>query len=183
MNWNDITLDQFNRIKTFDLTDLDGQISAAEVILGIKADDMTWKEFSKECVKLNFLDKPIPETIIRKTYTLNGRVYKTEPNLNELNVARYMDFTNLIPTGELEKILAVVLIPEGGKYGDNLEQVYEDIKTMSIVDVYAVFNFFKLEFKTSLKTLADYSVRSLRKDKKLRKVVSAAMDSCSMLGL
>ena len=183
MDWKDITLGQFQRIKGLDLKELDGQISAAEIILGINADDLTWKDFSKECVKLNFLDKPIPEVIIRKTYTLNGRKYECCPNLNELSVARYMDFTNLAPTGELEKILAVVLIPEGKSYGDDLEQVYEDILTMSIVDAYAVFNFFKLEFKTSLKTLADYSVKAVRKDRKLQKVVSAVMDSYSMLDL
>lgn len=183
MEWTDVTVRQFQKIKGLDLNDLDGQISAAEILLNIKADDLTWKEFGKECVKLNFLDKPIPETIIRKTYTLNGRKYNCCPNLNELSVARYMDFTNLAPTGELEKILAVVLIPDGGTYGDNLDQVYEDILDMSIVDANSIVFFFKMEFKVCVRALADYSVKAVRKDRKLRKVVSAVMDSCSMLDL
>ena len=65
-------------------------------------------------------------------------------NLQELSVARYMDFCNLAPTGDYEKILAVVLIPDGKEYGDyDLDQVYNDILDMNMVDVYSIFNFFK----------------------------------------
>ena len=163
---------QFNSLKGLDLKDLDDQITAAEILLGINADDLTWIEF---------LDKEIPRSIIRKTYTLNGRKYITKVNLQELSVARYMDFCNLAPTGEYEKILAVVLIPEGKEYGDyDLDQVYNDILTMSMVDVYSVFSFFKMQFIACIKTMKDFSVRALRKDKKLQGLVSELMESYSM---
>jgi len=183
MDWKDITLDQFNKVKGLDLKELDGQIEAAQVLLGINADDMTWMEFCKELKKLDFMKEEIPRVIIRKSYELNGRKYITKANLQELSVSRYMDFTNLAPTGQLEKILAVVLIPEGKEYGDDLEQVYQDILTMNIVDVYAVFNFFKMQFIVCTKTMKDFSVRALRRNKKLQRVVSEAMESCSMLDL
>ena len=181
MDWSDITLKQFNSLKGLDLKDLDDQITAAEILLGINADDLTWIEFSKKVKALDFLDKEIPRSIIRKTYTLNGRKYITKVNLQELSVARYMDFCNLAPTGE---ILAVVLIPEGKEYGDyDLDQVYNDILTMSMVDVYSVFSFFKMQFIACIKTMKDFSVKALKKDKKLQGLVSELMESYSMLDL
>ena len=43
---------QFKKLKGLDLSDLSDQITAAEILLNINADDMTWIEFSK---KLNDL--------------------------------------------------------------------------------------------------------------------------------
>ena len=184
MDWSDITLRQFKSLKGLDLKDLDDQITAAEILLGINADDLTWIEFSKKVKALDFLDKEIPRSIIRKTYTLNGRKYITKVNLQELSVARYMDFCNLAPTGQYEKILAVVLIPEGKEYGDyDLDQVYNDILTMNMVDVYSVYSFFKMQFIVCIKTMKDFSVRALRKDRKLQGLVSDLMESYSMSDL
>lgn len=175
--WYDITLSQFNKIKNLDLNEFIDQIKAAEILLNIDADDMKWSEFSKECNKLDFLNEQIPVSIIRKSYIINGRVYECCPNLNDLSVARYMDFTNLLKTNEYEKILSVVLIPEGCDYGNyDMEQVYTDILDMSIVDVFAIFNFFIVELRTSLKVMKDYSVKMLKKDKELAKAILDIMD-------
>lgn len=183
MDWKDITLEQFQKINKLDLKEMDGQIEAANILLGINSDDMTWTNFCKELRKLEFLNKEIPKVIIRNSYTLNGRKYITKANLQELTVSRYMDFTNLAPKGELEKILAVVLIPEGKEYGEDLDQVYKDILTMSIVDVYAVFNFFKVQFIVCTKTMKDFSVKALKGNPELQNLVSEAMELCSMSDL
>ena len=181
--WYDITVDQFQKLKGLDLKELDGQIEAAEILLGIKTDDMTWIDFCKELRKLEFLNKEIPKTIIRDSYVLNGRKYITKANLQDLTVSRYMDFVNIAPKGELEKILAVFLIPEGKEYGQDLEQVYEDIRTMSIVEAYGIFNFFRLQFIVCIKTMKDFSVKALRGNKELQGLVLELMESYSMSDL
>lgn len=184
MDWNDVSLATFKRLKGLDVNDLDDQIEAAAILLGVNVDDMTWVQFCKELKKLDFLKDEIPKTIVRTSYTLNGRKYVTKANLNELTVARYMDYVNQSKTGEFEKILSVVLIPDGKEYGDyDIDRVYSDILTMSIVDVYAVFNFFKLQFIVCAKTMKDFSVKALRKDKKLQALVSEVMESYCMLDL
>lgn len=181
MDWKDITLDQFQKIRKLDLSELDGQIGAASIILGIDEDKTSWIEFCKELSNLEFLKNEIPRTIIRKSYVLNGRKYNTRAALNELTVARYMDFTTLAPKGELEKILAVVLIPDGEEYGDyDMEAVYKDILTMSVVDAYAVFNFFRVQFIVCIKTMKDFSVKLLKRDKGLQKVVGQALELALM---
>ena len=184
MDWSDVSLSTFKRLKGLDINELDDQIEFASILLGIDVDDMTWVEFCKELKKLDFLKDEVPRTIVRTSYTLNGRKYITKANLNELTVSRYMDFVNQSKTGDLERILSVVLIPEGKEYGDyDIEQVYKDILTMNIVDVYAVFNFFKVQFIVCVKTMKDFSVKSLRRNKRLQALVSEAMESCCMLDL
>lgn len=184
MTWYDVTLGKFQDLKGLEFKELDGQIEAARILLGVNVDDMTWADFCKELRKLEFLGSEIPQTIIRKTYDLNGRRYVTKANLQEFTVARYMDFINQSKTGKWERILSTVLIPEGKDYGEyDMDQVYLDILSMNIVDAYAVFNFFRVQFIVCTKTMKDFSVRALRRNPELRKLVSEVMESYSMLDL
>ena len=185
MDWYDITVDQFQRLQELDLKELDGQIEAAGILMGINTDDMTWVEFCKELSRLDFLNNPIPDTIVRQSYRLNGHKYNCFANLQDLSVTRYMDFTKLAPTNDLVKILAVFLVPDGKEYceGYDLNDVYEDIRTMSIVDAKGIFNFFKVQFIVCVKTMNDFSVKALRKTPELQKLVLEAMESCSMSDL
>lgn len=181
MSWYDVTVDQFQRMKGLDMNDFDNQIEAASILLGINCDDMQWKDFCKELKKLEFLNEEMPKTIIRKSYTLNGRKYNCLPSLQELTVTRYMDFTTLTKEGDMVKILGVFLIPEGKEYGTyDLDEVYEDIRTMNIVEASGIYNFFLLEFRVCISTLQDYSVKVLKKNPELRNLVLEVMDSCSI---
>ena len=183
--WYDISVAKFQELKGLDLKDLDGQIEAARILLGVQVDDMTWGEFCQELNKLNFLNEEIPKVIIRKTYTLNGRKYDTRANLQEFTVARYMDFVNQSKTGKWERILSTVLVPEGCEYGEgyDMDRVYLDILSMNIVDAYAVFNFFRLQFIVCIKTMKDFSVKALKRNPELQELVSEVMESYSTLDL
>lgn len=184
LTWYDVTLDQYQKLQNIDTSELEGQIEAATILLGVDTDDMTWVEFCKELNKLDFLNQPIPKTIVRNSYMLNGRKYNCFVNLQDLTVSRYMDFENLSKTKDLVKILAVFLIPDGKEYGSyDLDEVYEDIKTMNIVEASGIFNFFPLEFRICIEVLKDYSIKELKKNPELQKLVSEAMELCSMSDL
>lgn len=187
MTWWDVTLGKFQDLKGLDLKELDGQIEAARILLGMEVDDLPWGEFCKELNRLKFLEEEVPKSIIRESYVLNGRRYVTKANLQEFTVARYMDFVNQSRTGKWERILSVVLVPEGKEYGEyDMDRVYTDILSMSIVDAYAVFNFFRVQFIVCTKTMKDFSVRALRRNPELRSLVEEAlecMESSSMSGL
>lgn len=184
LTWYDVTLDQYQKLQNIDTSELEGQIEAATILLGVDTDDMTWVEFCKELNKLDFLNQPIPKTIVRNSYMLNGRKYNCFVNLQDLTVSRYMDFENLSKTKDLVKILAVFLIPDGKEYGTyDLNEVYEDIKTMNIVEASGIFNFFPLEFRICIEVLKDYSIKELKKNPELQNLVSEAMELCSMSDL
>ena len=147
MSWYDVSLDQFQRLQKLDLKEMDDQIEAANILLGINTDDMTWPEFCVELRKLDFLKTEMPKTIIRKTYTLNGRKYDCMYDLQQMTVARYMDYMNLLKEEDsMYKVLSVFLVPEGCEYGSgyDMDVVYEDIKSMNVVEAYGIFNFFMM---------------------------------------
>ena len=182
MTWWDITVDQYQKLKGLDSEDVGDQITAAEILLGYKVDDMLWGDFCVKLNDLNFMKDPMPKTIVRDSYKLNGRKYNCMYNLQQMSVARYIDFTNLIKTNDMVKILGVFLVPDGKEYGCyDIDQVYEDIKGMSIVEAYGIFSFFVMQFKVCIRTLNDYSMNLLKKDKKLQQVVSDIMESYFML--
>lgn len=184
MSWYDVTLGQFQQLKKLDLSELDGQIEAASILLGINTDDMTWIEFCGELKKLDFLKDPIPKTIVRKSYVLNGKKYDCFSDLQNMTVSRYMDWSKLAPTMDYAKILCIFLVPEGKEYGSyDLKEVEEDIKSMNVVEAYGIFNFFKLQFIVCIKTMKDYSVKMLKDQPQLKKVVSDLMESYCMLDL
>lgn len=164
MDWYDITLGQFIGLKGLDLNDISDQITATEILLGIDADEFTIKEYAALASKLEFMNTPMPKVIIRSRYELNGTTYRCDSRLDTLSVSQYMDFTNLAKTNDIVKILGVFLVPDGCKYGDyDIEKVYDDIKTMSVVDAYAIFNFFLLEFNSSIKVIQDCSMKMMKK--------------------
>ena len=181
MTWDDITLGQYQRVKALDLTDVADQITAGEILLGIDANNMTWKDFCVELNKLNFMKEELPETIVRDSYTLNGRKYNCIYNLQQMSVARYIDFMNLIKTGDVVKILGVFLVPEGKEYGDyDIEKVYDDIRSMNVVEAYGIFNFFRVQFVACIKTTEDYLVKEVKMDKTLQAAISAGMECYCM---
>lgn len=182
MTWYDVSLGQFQELKKVDMSELDGQIEAASVLLGLNADDMTWADFCVELKKLDFLKDPIPETIVRPTYVLNGKTYDCMSDLRGMTVAKYMDWCKLAPTLDYAKILCIFLVPQGKAYGDyDLKEVEEDIKTMSVVEAYGIFNFFRLQFRVCIKGLKGYLGKALKKNPELQKEVLVLMESYSML--
>lgn len=183
MTWYNVTVEQYQKMKGIDFQDFDGQVEVATILLGIDADDMTWADFCQELKKLEFLSKPIPQTIVRNSYVLNGRKYDCLYNLQDMSVTRYMDYLELVKTNDLVKVLTVFLIPEGKKYGEyDRKQVEEDIRTMNVVDANGIVFFFKLTFTVCIKVLKDYSVKNLKGNPELQKVVSELMDYYCMLG-
>ena len=181
ITWYDITIGKFNLIKDLDLTDIEGQIRMIEVITGEDLDNLPLTQLRGLTEQISFLSESIPETLVKSHYDLNDHAYDCRTNIAEMSVSQYMDFTNLSKENDLIKILGVFLIPEGKSYGEyDIEQVYKDIECMSIVDAYAVFNFFKVQFVACYKTMEDFLDTQMKKgkmSKEFRRTVLDIMDS------
>lgn len=175
-DWHSITLNQFLKIRDKDMNDPAEQIEAMEALLGMDCDDMKISEFTTILNnKLSFLTQPIPEVIIKEHYTLNSTRYDCNPDITSFTVSQYMDFTEYAKRKDFEGMLTVVLIPHGCSYneGYEMESAKRDILTMSIVDAYAVSNFFFIQFKACIKTIQDFSVDQMKKeDRRLAEILA-----------
>lgn len=165
-SWNDVTLDMFNRLSEIDRNDVAGYIDVIEILSGKSTDDMSIRELTQLMKSLDFMSEPIPETIIRDSYSINGNVYIVDKDLSSLSVSQFMDFTGYVKTNpkDFVSILSVFLIPEGKTYGEyDMSKVQDDIRDMSITDVQAIFNFFTLVFGNLSAVTLEYLKRKSRR--------------------
>ena len=91
-----------------------------------------------------------------------------------MTAGQFLDFKSLISADNIDKRLARLMlcfmIPEGHKYNDgyDTEEMLDVIyKNMTVVEVTAYSNFFTLQLKAYADATLEYSVKQIKKDKKL----------------
>lgn len=175
LGWNDLTLLQYEelRLKTYNIPQEQYTNVAIEVLLGIKDPETSipYTEYLQHVEELNFLTKAPQKNKLQEKYTLNGKVYTLDMNLQDFSVVQFQDFTTYTkqrPSSMID-MLSVVLVPEGAKYNDgsyDLEKAKEDIGSMSVCDGEAIINFFFLWFKRLLAAFQCSLDKYLRKMEK-----------------
>lgn len=181
-NWNDITIGVYNKLNKllkFEPTDdvvmdeLNLTIQILSVLCDVDEDvigDLTRSEFGKLAAQSAFLQE-LPKVKIKDKYTINGKEYTVQFNVQDMTMAQYIDYQTFIKEQDkyMSNILACFLIPKGKKYGDgyNLQEVVNDIENyFSIVDAHSVCFFFTLLFQSLTKVMLTYLVKKMKKGMK-----------------
>lgn len=181
-NWNDITIGVYNKLNKllkFEPTDdvvmdeLNLTIQILSVLCDVDEDvigDLTRSEFAELAAQSAFLQE-LPKVKIKDKYTINGKEYTVQFNVQDMTMAQYIDYQTFIKEQDkyMSNILACFLIPKGKKYGDgyNLQEVVNDIENyFSIVDAHSVCFFFTLLFQSLTKVMLTYLVKKMKKGMK-----------------
>lgn len=181
-NWNDITIGVYNKLNKllkFEPTDdvvmdeLNLTIQILSVLCDVDEDvigDLTRSEFAELASQCAFLNN-LPKVKIKDKYTINGKEYTVQFNVQDMTMAQYIDYQTFIKEQDkyMSNILACFLIPKGKKYGDgyNLQEVVNDIENyFSIVDAHSVCFFFTLLFQSLTKVMLTYLVKKMKKGMK-----------------
>lgn len=181
-NWNDITIGVYNKLNKllkFEPTDdvvmdeLNLTIQILSVLCDVDEDvigDLTRSEFAELAAQCAFLQE-LPKVKIKDKYTINGKEYTVQFNVQDMTMAQYIDYQTFIKEQDkyMSNILACFLIPKGKKYGDgyNLQEVVNDIENyFSIVDAHSVCFFFTLLFQSLTKVMLTYLVKKMKKGMK-----------------
>lgn len=181
-NWNDITIGVYNKLNKllkFEPTDdvvmdeLNLTIQILSVLCDVDEDaigDLTRSEFSELAAQCSFLQE-LPKVKIKDKYTINGKEYTVQFNVQDMTMSQYIDFQTFIKKQDkyMSNIIACFLIPTGKKYGDGykLQDVVNDIENyFSIVDAHSVCFFFTLVFQSLTKVMLTYLVKKMKKGMK-----------------
>ena len=182
-NWNDITVEIYEKIKTIEFHDnmnevelLDVNVKLLSILCDVNEDDiinLPLTDFSILVGKAEFL-KELPKYNMYDYYEINGNVYEVHRNLRSMTTGQYIDFQNLYKDKEnnLKNLLACFLIPKGKKYGDGydvMEVADELYKHMRIVDANSVMFFFTLQYQALTKVILTYSIKEMKKSLKREK--------------
>lgn len=150
--WNDITLDQFYKIRDLvEQPDEYTENNIRDLIYGIDSANMPVVDLAY--YSIDFLQTPIENKNVKleSTYKLNGHIYRSNINLTEVKTAQFIDFTNYAKEKDTpyEKFLSVFFIPRGHQYNDgyNMTEVLTDLKQLDIVTVQSLTFFMIQQFR------------------------------------
>ena len=190
MNWNDISIKQYNDIKNLyldtELSDEDRLILQINILFGVDALKLKTTELHKYVNEMKFLGEKVPKMKIKNEYKLGGNVYTLKKELKDFTVAQWIDWQNFLKDGSdtdnYANLLSIFFFPKGEtEYGDgyDIEQVRSDINNhLSIAEAMSIASFFLLYRKTSLLLFLLYTRRETLKTpltKEQRKKVKKEM--------
>ena len=176
MNWNDISIKQYNDIKNLyldtELSDEDRLILQINILFGVDALKLKTSELHKYVNEMKFLTTKVPKMKLKKEYQLGNNVYTLKKELKDVTVAQWLDFQNFLKDGggdtdNYANLLSVFFFPKGEEeYGENydIEQVRSDINNyLSIAEASSISSFFLLYRKISLLLFLLYTKRQTLK--------------------
>ena len=169
MNWNDITLKQFYEIQDILSVEDDYTVfNLIDYLYNVDCQSLPIKELKK--YDISFIKEPIPDVKLKKEYTLNGNVYKSNCDITKVTVAQFIDYQNYVkqPQLRLEDLLSVFFLPKGCKdYNKDYDitKVKEDLLELPITVANSIGFFFGRQFKIFF-LLFRYSL--IRQVKKLK---------------
>ena len=169
MNWNDISINQYNNIKNLyldtELSDEDRLILQIRILFDVDPLKLKTTELHKYVNEMKFLGSKIPKMKIKKEYKLGGNVYTLKKELKDFTVAQWIDWQNFLKDGSdtdnYANLLSIFFFPKGEtEYGENydIEQVRSDINNhLSIAEAMSISSFFLLWRKISLRLFLLYT--------------------------
>lgn len=111
---------ELNEAAKTELTDIDKSIVMAKIITGLDDDQlqkMTVSKFNKLCIRINNLFAKLNDTdehrVAPKYIWANGRKYKVNHDINNINAGRYVEVATYQSDiiGNLHKIMASIVTP------------------------------------------------------------------------
>ena len=103
MNWNDISINQYNNIKDLyldtDLSDEDRLILQINILFGVDALKLKTNELHKYINEMKFLGEKVPKMKIKNEYQLGNNTYTLKKELKDVTVAQWIDWQNFLKDG------------------------------------------------------------------------------------
>lgn len=150
-----VTIRQFQELseaaKT-ELPDIEKSIVMAKIVTGMndeQLEKMTVDKFNKLCLKINNvfaqLNEPDDRRVAPKYIYANGKKYKVNHDINQINAGRYVEIATFQADiiGNLHKIMASIVTPMKWTWRGYKPMVYDAAKHKSIADDFLEADFFK----------------------------------------
>lgn len=174
ISWNNIDYETKVGIDNLLESDLSEELKIkglVTLIFDIDLNDIPINKLDYYISQLNFLSEKIPTREIQKFYTINGHNYKLFRDINKLTSGQYLDYQNYLkqPQIEYNKLLSVLLIPDGKKYldGYDIEEVHEDLLHINVIDLNSISNFLLRQSLKFIKHSVNYSILKIWRTKGL----------------
>lgn len=168
MNWNDITLDQYNKIQEL-LQDPDDYtaLNILDIVYNIDSANMEITKLKGGKYNLEFLKQPIPKCSLKKQYKLNNTTYNSNCDLTRVTMAQFIDYCNYNKDPKIHELLSVFFIPDNHTYNDgyDMKQVQTDLLQLPITVVQSAGFFFDGQLRIFARLFRNCLIREVKKMK------------------
>ena len=175
--------------------DIDKQVSIIAILTGNTEEEilaLPLTEYSALAAKTDFLKQEAPLVTAPKRVIVGGRAYIPTEDFTKITTAQYVDFQTFSKEGveRLPELLAVLLIPEGHKYGQDYDfaGVVADVKTLPLPVALALVGFFFASWSASIAASLS-SLEGMKKKvskerrEQLEKIISQTREMLAGAGL
>lgn len=186
MNWNDLTLKQYELLMpilggSYD-DPMEKVVEIGKVLYGVNIKDEPLIKFQGYVDGMQFLSTQVYKGRLANAYEINGRRYDRTQDVTKMTTAQYYDFTEMCKDIDknISKIMCIFLVPEGRKYNDGYDMsvVYSDMEAMRYIDASEIVNFSFRRLRRFMLNMVCYSAAIILKTKgtPMKKKWSAAKD-------
>lgn len=196
-NYKKLNVKKYLELQSIDIEgkeEIDVQVSILSILYDMTEDDvlnLPIPEYKKLVQSSSFLiNPPIPYNNIPDTISINNKKYKVIKDIKKMTAGQYIDYQNYI-TDKTPKILPYLLscflIPQNKKYGEDLEEVINDIGYLSILDAISLSAFFLKKWESSTRATLIYLIwkmkRMMKKEKNeiVKEQMKMAIQKMTML--
>jgi hypothetical protein len=168
MTWNDITVEQYQRIAPImaekGLNGLERETKIIALLSGMTEDEfdaVPYEHYTELRKEYKFLHETevMPGNAVR-VINANGKRYRVQHDLRKVPISRYVEVKHYSAeqfVGNLHLIIASIIKPEKGEYNvKEHEQYAEDFKKAKFIDCYHTGVFFWELFNRTIISIPDY---------------------------
>lgn len=178
-SWNDVTLEQFEKLQQVNIENPEAEQKVIAILTNKTVDeiyDLPYQVYYDLLSKIDFLKTEPKKYSPSPKITIENTTFDVTLSPQTMTAGQFLDYKTLIGMDDIDKKLARLMmcfmIPEGHSYNDgyNTEEIIDILyKNMSVVEVTAYSNFFMVLYQAYSKALVEFSIRELKKDKKMKK--------------
>ena len=167
-SWKDMPLGVYAQVLDINglhISEDEKIIKITALLAGMKEEELMTMPLvdSKELIaQTHFLYEKPKTHRARRSYKLGKKDYILMRDIYDMTTAQYINYQAIVEQPiekSISNLMAIVLIPEGTKYGDtNENDVIDDINNyLSVEDALSVADFFTRSFEKSIKRMLRYS--------------------------
>lgn len=178
-SWNDVTLEQFEKLQQLNIDNPEAEQKIIAILTNKTVDeiyDLPYHVYYELLLKTDFLKTEPEKYSPAPKITIDDITFDVTLSPQTMTAGQFLDYKTLIGMDDIDKKLARLMmcfmIPEGHSYNDgyNTEEIIDILyKNMSVVEVTAYSNFFMILYQAYSKALVEFSIRELKKDKKMKR--------------
>lgn len=196
-NYKKLNVSKYLELQSIDIEgkeEVDIQVNILSILYDMSEDEileLPIPEYKKLVIGSSFLTiPPTPYDKIPDTIIINNKKYNVIKDIRRMSAGQYIDYQNYIKDKSpkmLPFLLSCFLIPKGKKYGEDLEEVLEDINNLSILDAISLSAFFLKKWESSTRATLIYLIwkmkRMMKKEKneKVKEQMKIAIQKMTML--